>query len=69
VSALPSDETLARAFHDLRTPVAMIAGYAELLAERGDPEFRQRAAAVLTEAVERLTGELERLEALLRPGR
>ena len=40
--------------HELRTPLAVIAGYAELLAARDDDQTRLEAAARISEAAARL---------------
>ena len=40
--------------HELRTPLAVIAGYAELLATRDDDETRREAAAGISKAAARL---------------
>ena len=40
--------------HELRTPLAVIAGYAELLAARDDDQTRRQAAAGISEAAARL---------------
>jgi CheY-like chemotaxis protein len=51
-SRLPGDaDSLA---HELRTPLSVIAGYAELLAIRDDDETRREAAAGISKAVARL---------------
>lgn len=51
--------------HELRTPLAVIAGYAELLAARDDDQTRLEAARSIGEAVERLRGTLDRVLAEL----
>jgi CheY-like chemotaxis protein len=48
------DEKRSVLAHDLKTPLAVIAGYAELLERRADESFRREAAARILEAVERL---------------
>ena len=40
--------------HDLKSPLAVIVGFAELLARRDDPKIRTEAAARITEAADRL---------------
>jgi signal transduction histidine kinase len=48
---------VSRVAHELRTPLSVLMGYAQLLPLRGDdPEFRQQAAQHIQEAVERLAG-------------
>jgi signal transduction histidine kinase len=51
--------------HELRTPLAAIAGYAELLAARDDDATRLEAARMITQAAERLRLEIDRLIAEL----
>ena len=54
------DEVRARLSHDLRTPLAVIVGYAELLGARGaDPEFRRTATERIMEAAQRLSASLD----------
>ena len=51
-------------FHELRTPLSVIVGYAELLVARGDePELRREASARILEAAEQLSETLDALEA------
>jgi signal transduction histidine kinase len=53
----------AKTFHELRTPLSVIVGYAELLVARGDePEMRREASARILEAAERLSDTLDALE-------
>jgi signal transduction histidine kinase len=55
-----ADALRSRISHDLRTPLAVIVGYAELLASRGDePDFRREAASKILEAAERLGASLD----------
>jgi CheY-like chemotaxis protein len=49
--------------HDLRTPLAVIAGYAELLRDRNDERTRSEAIERILEGVERLRSELDALAA------
>lgn len=49
------DEPLATHAHDLRTPLSVIRGYAELLAVRDDDQTRVEAAAFILEAAHRLS--------------
>jgi len=53
------EELLAALAHELRTPVAVIIGYAELLANRADEGTRLEAAARIKEAGERLMATLD----------
>ena len=60
----PGEEELDRLRHDLRTPIAVIAGFAELLAAAApmpDEQRREYAGHVVQAA--------DRLRALLEPGR
>ena len=54
-------EHIADLDHELRTPLAAIAGYAELLATRADEATRLEAARMITASVERLRLTLDRL--------
>lgn len=55
-------EDILRALeHDLKTPLAMIAGYAELLRDRDDERTRGTAVARILDGVERLRSELDAL--------
>ena len=65
----PTPELLARSVtHELRQPLSLIVGYAELLATRDLPEAERAALlAELRRAAARLAGSLERLERLGRP--
>jgi CheY-like chemotaxis protein len=51
--------------HDLKTPLAVIAGYAELLRDRNDERTRSEAIKRILEGVERLRSELDALAARL----
>jgi signal transduction histidine kinase len=53
--------------HDLRNPLAMISGYAELLLIRRDEAVRVEAAEAILEAASRLSTLLDELVAELRP--
>lgn len=57
---------LAAIFHDLRTPLSVISGYAELLGMRDDDRTRHEAAAAITEAAEALSTGLGKLDEALR---
>jgi CheY-like chemotaxis protein len=50
-----NDDALAELAHNLKTPIAVIAGYAELLAVRDDEETRTTAALQISAAARRLT--------------
>jgi len=50
-----------RVAHDVKTPLTVISGYAELLLARDDEKTRREAPARILEAVERLSAEIDRL--------
>lgn len=56
-----STDDLSALAHALRTPLAVIIGYAELLQARDDERTRREAAHRITEAAERLSTEIEQL--------
>jgi signal transduction histidine kinase len=58
-------ERISAIAHDLRNPLAAIAGYAELLQSREDAAFRVEAARNIGEAAERLSVAIEKLLAEL----
>jgi signal transduction histidine kinase len=64
---LQPEDVVSEFAHELRTPIAVIAGYAELLGVRADERTRieaakeiGRAAARLSDAVDDLVAALER---------
>ena len=59
------DPRLSRLRHDLKTPLAMIMGYAELLQTRSDEATRQEAAVRIMEAALRLSAAVDELVALV----
>jgi CheY-like chemotaxis protein len=61
-------EFLSAVSHDLRTPLAVIVGYAELIGEREDEATRREGAARITEAAERLSEGIENVVALFETG-
>jgi signal transduction histidine kinase len=65
VSAPPKPEAVAELIselgHELKTPIAVIAGYAELLGAREDERTRLEASAQINAAAERLTGAVDEL--------
>ena len=62
----PFDEdALAELSHALRTPLAVISGYAELLGTRADEATRLEAAVMIEEAVSRLSAILDDVLPLL----
>lgn len=54
--------------HDLKTPLAVIIGYAELIATREDEESRVEASRMIIAAAERLSLEIDELLDRLLPG-
>jgi len=58
-------ERLAALDHELRTPLAAISGYAELLETREDEATRLEAARMIAASVERLRTTLDNLLAEL----
>lgn len=57
---------LGAIFHDLRTPLSVIAGYAELLQIRDDAATRDEAAAAIMQAVKDLSAALTAFDEALR---
>jgi signal transduction histidine kinase len=53
------DAELSALAHELKTPLAVIVGFAELLSARDDEATRLEAAKRITEACERLSGVLD----------
>ena len=51
----PSPTVVSNLSHELRNPLAIIAGYAELLRFRGDDRLREEAAARITEAAAKIS--------------
>lgn len=58
---MSSDEQRAVLAHGLKTPIAVIVGYAELLASRDDEETRREAAEQILTAARRLSREIDDL--------
>jgi signal transduction histidine kinase len=58
-------EVRAALAHDLKSPLAVITGFAELLARREDPALRTEASARIAEAAERLGEAIDDALALL----
>lgn len=56
-----NEDALAELAHNLKTPIAVIAGHAELLAIRDDDETRTMAASQILAAARRLTEEVDAL--------
>jgi signal transduction histidine kinase len=68
---MPVDDLVSEVAHELKTPIAVIAGYAELLGARDDERTRREAAreiglaaARLAQAVDEFLDSLERDPAL-----
>lgn len=62
------EQLRARLGHDLKTPLAVIIGYGELLATRADEESRLEASRMIVAAAERLSCEIDEALDLLLPG-
>jgi signal transduction histidine kinase len=58
--AIP-EEVLSALAHDLRTPISVIVGYAELIERRSEEAKTREAAANILEAAERLRSAVDRL--------
>lgn len=58
--AIP-DEILSALAHDLRTPISVIAGYAELIEKRSTEAKTREAAGLILEAAERLRSAVDAL--------
>jgi CheY-like chemotaxis protein len=56
-----NDERRALLAHDLKTPLAAIIGYAELLRTRDDDEIRREAPVQIAEAARRLSAAIDHL--------
>ncbi len=56
-----SDEILSALAHDLRTPISVIVGYAELIERRSEEPKTREAAGNILEAAERLRSAVDRL--------
>jgi signal transduction histidine kinase len=56
-----NEDELSELAHKLKTPIAVIVGYAELLGRRKDEETRVAAAEQITAAALRLTAEVDSL--------
>ena len=61
-------ELRAQLGHDLKTPLAVIIGYGELVASRADEESRLEASRMIVEAAERLSREIDAALDLLLSG-
>lgn len=61
-------EFLSAVSHDLRTPLAVIVGYAELIANRDDEATRREGSERILQAAERLAGGVENVVTLFETG-
>lgn len=61
------EETVARIGHDLRGPLAVVSGFAALLAVRGDERLRLEAAEQITAATKLLSDRIDSLLVDLAP--
>lgn len=61
------EQLRARLGHDLKTPLAVIIGYGELMASRDDEKSRLEASRMIVEAAERLSREIDDALDLLLP--
>jgi His Kinase A (phospho-acceptor) domain len=55
------DSAFAAIAHEVKTPLAVLRGFAELVAHRGDEETRREAAPALLEAAENLSSTINDL--------
>jgi signal transduction histidine kinase len=55
------DDLLSSVAHDLRTPISVIVGYAELMRMRDNPDVRREAIERIEEAGQRLYALIEEL--------
>jgi len=55
------DEILSALAHDLKTPISVIVGYAELIERRSEEAKTREAARNILEAAERLRSAVDRL--------
>jgi signal transduction histidine kinase len=56
-----SEEAVSILLHELKTPISVIVGYAELIERRSGEEATQEAARCIREAAERLRAAVEDL--------
>lgn len=61
------EELRAQLTHDLKTSLAVIIGYGELVGTRGDEETRLEASRMIVQAAERLSDEVDQLVERLLP--
>ena len=62
------DDAVSDLAHSLRTPLAVITGYAELLKHRDDDKTRREAAAQIAAAADRLSDAIDELLAAYADG-
>ena len=63
MSSGATEEALSTLLHDLKTPISVIVGYAELIESRSAEAKTQEAARLIREAAEQLRASVDRLRA------
>jgi two-component system nitrogen regulation sensor histidine kinase GlnL len=56
-----TDEALSALAHELRTPISVIVGYAELIEKRSTEDATREAAGLILEAADRLRSAIDGL--------
>lgn len=62
---MSSEQALSALAHELKTPLAAITGFAELLQARADEHTRVEASSRILDASERLSAAIDRLLGLI----
>lgn len=62
---MSSEQALSALAHELKTPLAAITGFAELLQARADERTRVEASSRILDASERLSAAIDRLLGLI----